>query len=170
MSRLFIENGWNLNCLVPEYRNLDYRDPQVHISHSDIRFAKMVLGRDLTPYEVIFVKSSNGDPTNQIQSLTDLFLNQELNRFVYTTIRYGISEQQSIDVTKMIQTTSLINTTQLQPNTMFTDPYPEKPKALYIYVDQLSKPFVVHELENHFVDSCVYQFDNRNGRHWVKKL
>jgi hypothetical protein len=152
LSQIILSNGWNMDCLVPEYKNLDYVNKKNPIKSDDIRFAKNIIGRDLSPYEVIFIKSEWGDPTNQLASLTNVGLigpESGACKFTCQKVTYGISEKNSRDVTQVIRQLKHVDTNQLQPNTVFGDPYPEQSKNIYIYVDKQAKPFVLRELENH---------------------
>lgn len=162
MSRLVISNGWNIDCLIPEYRHLDYVDSKLQVSGEDIRFAKNILGRDICPYEAIFIKSKWGDPTNQIKSLTELNLNG--HRFPCHRVSYGISESKSIDVTQVIKKHKRVATVDMKPNSLFGDPYPEKPKKLFIYRLNQNKPIILRESENKIIDrNDCYIFDNSDG-------
>jgi hypothetical protein len=60
MSQLILKNNWNINCIVPHYRNQDYRILKKNInepSHiTDVLYKNSFFGRTLTPEEVIFYK------------------------------------------------------------------------------------------------------------------
>jgi len=164
LSQTIVAKGWNINCLVPEYRDLDYRNQVATVSKKDIISAKEILGRDLVPYEVVFIKTNLGDPTNHIASLTDLnWSSGDTIKYICQKITYGTGEKKSIDVTTIVQQLGYINSRQLQPNTLFGDPFPEQAKTLFIYVDKQARPIVLRELENQIVhnNNQMYIFDNR---------
>uniref|UniRef100_A0A6C0BJ63 Uncharacterized protein n=1 Tax=viral metagenome TaxID=1070528 RepID=A0A6C0BJ63_9ZZZZ len=169
LSQLVLSHGWNINCLIPEYRDLDYTKKETTISSYDIRLPKTFLGRDLTPYETIFSKTEWGDPTGQLESLTETGLViTGTQRFICHKVLYGISEKQAIDVTQVLQSLKHINSHQLHPNTVFTDPYPEKAKWLYVYLDQQAKPLVLREYENRILDPRYwYIFDYDAHSLWI---
>ena len=83
MSRLILENGWNLNCLVREMRGLDYRYLLQHPNVSsnptarcgDPLYLNALFGRTLHPYESVFVK------TSRLNSITE----QSLSKAHYNT-------------------------------------------------------------------------------------
>ena len=67
MSTLILENDWRISCLVPEYANpyIDYKNttydhnPTGQIHQGDIVYSgKCCYGRDIHPYEVVFVKTN----------------------------------------------------------------------------------------------------------------
>jgi hypothetical protein len=59
LSQLLLQNNWNINCIVPVYKNLDYRiiKNNINTSSSDVLFKNAFFGRTLQPEEVIFYKS-----------------------------------------------------------------------------------------------------------------
>ena len=60
MSQLILKKGWNINCIVPYYRDLDYRlvKHNINIPHhiSDVVYDNGFFGRTLLPHDVIFYK------------------------------------------------------------------------------------------------------------------
>lgn len=77
LSSMILRNGWNISCLIPEYQKQDYKNMRrmfnVHAyrNFGDIVFpGKVCFGRDIHPYEVIFIKTSRGVSTDEIHSLT----------------------------------------------------------------------------------------------------
>lgn len=66
MSSEILNHGWNINCLIPEYHDLDYRqvkkvfNPATIETCGDYAFHKAgkLFGRTPHPYEVIFIKYS----------------------------------------------------------------------------------------------------------------
>lgn len=67
MSREILNHGWNLNCLIPEYADRDYRNikkifnPDSISTLGDYAFIEpnKLFGRTPHPYEVLFVKNSS---------------------------------------------------------------------------------------------------------------
>lgn len=163
LSVQILAKGWNINCLVQEYKGLDYRNPETKFIKDDIITSKIILGRDLTPYEVIFVKTNFGDPTNQLTSLTDINLHSlGMVKYNCKKVTYGINEKKVIDVTDILRKMKYTNTLRLQPNNIFGDPFPEQSKMIFVYVEKQAKPFILHELENRIVtNNHLYIFDYR---------
>jgi hypothetical protein len=60
MSQYILKNNWNINCIVPYYRNLDYRIISENINKpkeiTDVVYKNSFFGRSLTPEEMIFYK------------------------------------------------------------------------------------------------------------------
>jgi hypothetical protein len=60
MSQLILKNNWNINCIVPHFRDLDYRYIIENINEpkeiSDVVFKNYFFGRSLTPEEMVFYK------------------------------------------------------------------------------------------------------------------
>jgi hypothetical protein len=58
MSQHILEKGWNINCILPEYRNLNYRIENININPTgaDPLHPNAYFGRTLTPEEVVFYK------------------------------------------------------------------------------------------------------------------
>jgi len=61
LSQLAIKNGWNINCILDRYRDLDYREIIKDINptsqEGDPYFNNSYFGRTIQPEEVIFIKS-----------------------------------------------------------------------------------------------------------------
>jgi hypothetical protein len=59
LSQYILENNWNINCIVPEYRDQDYRTlvHNINTGYSDVVMPNGFFGRSLTPEEVIFYKA-----------------------------------------------------------------------------------------------------------------
>jgi hypothetical protein len=59
MSQIIIKNGWNINCILPKYRNLDYREVKTNINPSgcDPYYRGAYFGGTIQPEEVVFYKS-----------------------------------------------------------------------------------------------------------------
>ena len=58
LSQLILKNNWNINCIVPYYKNLDYRKVKKNINKTDydVLYKNAFFGRTLLPTEVIFYK------------------------------------------------------------------------------------------------------------------
>ena len=59
LSQLLIRNGWNINCILPKYRDLDYREVKNNINPSgcDPYYRGTYFGGTIQPEEVVFYKS-----------------------------------------------------------------------------------------------------------------
>lgn len=62
LSQHAILNGWNINCILPKYRGLDYRTIRENINHSapdgDPYSKNRYFGDSIDKYEVIFYKNN----------------------------------------------------------------------------------------------------------------
>lgn len=62
MSQLFLRHGYNINCILHEYQNIDYRKITKDINRSshfgDVCYADAFFGRTLEAHEVIFIKTN----------------------------------------------------------------------------------------------------------------
>jgi len=58
LSQYILKNNWNINCIVPEYRDQDYRtlDHNINTNSSDVLYKNGFFGRSLLPEEVVFYK------------------------------------------------------------------------------------------------------------------
>lgn len=60
LSQYILKNNWNINCIVPHYRNLDYRTLDTNINKpkkiTDVVYKNSFFGRSLTPEEMVFYK------------------------------------------------------------------------------------------------------------------
>lgn len=65
LSQTIIANGWNITCLLPEYRRIDYREPHQEINPSsadgDPCFRGAYCGRSIHPFETVFIKTSRNN-------------------------------------------------------------------------------------------------------------
>jgi hypothetical protein len=79
MSIRVLSKGWNINCLVPEYQNRDYRtlttifNPAANVTEGEIAFTRegTCFGRTIHPYEVLFVKANRGLHLPTVNALTE---------------------------------------------------------------------------------------------------
>lgn len=64
MSQYVLQNGWNINCVLPKYRDIDYRSLDRDInstsSSGDPSFDGSYFGGTYTPYDVVFIKTNRG--------------------------------------------------------------------------------------------------------------
>jgi hypothetical protein len=62
MSQYVLNNGWNINCALPKYRDLDYRTMLADINPTsasgDPSFKGKYFGGTYTPYDVVFIKTN----------------------------------------------------------------------------------------------------------------
>ncbi len=62
LSRILIEQGWNISCLIEPYATLDYRqkviNPNPTALSGDPSFGHAYFGRTLHPYEILFIKTN----------------------------------------------------------------------------------------------------------------
>ena len=67
MSRLIIENGWNIGCLHQVYKDVDFtfKNPQINVQllNDDVMFQEH-LNKNWTLYELVFVKGNRFDGTS----------------------------------------------------------------------------------------------------------
>jgi hypothetical protein len=75
MSKLILEGGWNINCLVKGYRNIEYRGLNTHFNPSNKLGTDIVyegdrcFGREIHPYNVIFMKTNRNVALEAVESL-----------------------------------------------------------------------------------------------------
>ena len=60
MSQLILNNNWNINCILPKYRNYDYRIVKQNFNHGgeDPCHRGSYFGKTIDAYEVIFFKNN----------------------------------------------------------------------------------------------------------------
>lgn len=62
LSQHVLAKGWNINCLAPKYRDIDYRkllkDFNATSANGDANFPGSYFGGTLTPHEIMFVKTN----------------------------------------------------------------------------------------------------------------
>lgn len=62
LSQTIIANGWNISCLLPEYRKIDFREPHGDINPTsadgDPCFKGAYCGRSIHPFETVFIKTN----------------------------------------------------------------------------------------------------------------
>jgi hypothetical protein len=58
LSQEVLSRGWNLNCLVSEYKDIDYRVREKHLNdRSDPCYKNGCFGRTISIYETVFIKT-----------------------------------------------------------------------------------------------------------------
>jgi len=64
MSQHVLNKGWNINCVLPKYKGLDYRTLETDINPTsasgDPSLNGAYFGGTYTPYDVVFVKTNRG--------------------------------------------------------------------------------------------------------------
>jgi hypothetical protein len=91
LSLCLLRNGWNISCLLPEWQNINYslmlkqlveggtyssitinnRTYNGTFYDGDITWpGKLCFGRDIHPYEVVFIKTERGVSSDEIKSLS----------------------------------------------------------------------------------------------------
>jgi hypothetical protein len=62
LSQIALNNGWNINCILSKYKNLDYLNLNTDINSTsrdgDSYFPNTYFGNTINPYEVIFFKNN----------------------------------------------------------------------------------------------------------------
>lgn len=62
MSQYVLQNGWNINCLLPLYQNIDYRKVNSDFNHTsfagDPSFKGAYFGKTYGTHDVIFIKTN----------------------------------------------------------------------------------------------------------------
>ena len=62
LSQLLIKNNWNINCILPKYKNIDYRTLNHDINKTshfgDPYFQDKYFGGTIDKYEAIFYKNN----------------------------------------------------------------------------------------------------------------
>jgi hypothetical protein len=81
MSTLILQNGWNIGSFVKEYNSRDYATLTDTFNHmANCKFGDIVFpgdlcfGRDIHPYEVMFLKTSRNVSSKELRSLTHAFM------------------------------------------------------------------------------------------------
>lgn len=76
LSRVIINSGWNIKCLLPEFNQFDYRagdldDICPDYFLGDTLFEGKYLGRTVHPYEIMFIKTGRGLwPASYLETLS----------------------------------------------------------------------------------------------------
>lgn len=60
LSQMILDKNWNLNCILPRYKNLDYRKltENINTSGTDPYFHNAYFGNTIQPEDVIFFKTN----------------------------------------------------------------------------------------------------------------
>ena len=62
LSQLILRNGWNINCILPKYKGIDYRiitrDINWTTLNGDAYYPGRYFGGSIKPYDVIFIKTN----------------------------------------------------------------------------------------------------------------
>jgi hypothetical protein len=71
------ERGWNMSCLIPEYQGIDYISLKTPVNPYAAQHGgdicspgKTCFGRDVHPYEAVFIKVNDWIPSEAARSLT----------------------------------------------------------------------------------------------------
>jgi len=87
LSMVLLRNGWNISCIIPEFKHIDYvsvlRNLGENESYKNIQIysqkflygdisipGKRCFGRDIHPYESVFIKTNRNFLDDEINSLT----------------------------------------------------------------------------------------------------
>lgn len=62
MSQYVLRNGWNINCILPKYRNIDYRKVKTNFNFSSVdgdpSYCGAYFGESYSHLDVIFIKTN----------------------------------------------------------------------------------------------------------------
>jgi len=62
MSQLLLKNNWNINCILPKYKNIDYRKVKKDINYTSLNgdpyYKNRYFGNTIDKYDVIFFKNN----------------------------------------------------------------------------------------------------------------
>jgi hypothetical protein len=79
LSQLILKKNWNINCILPKYKDLDYRTLTYDINPSNLNgdpgCHNSYFGGTIEPYDVIFIKTNRNISTPIVMSLTDEYEN-----------------------------------------------------------------------------------------------
>jgi len=79
MSKVVLENNWNISCIIPEYQGINYRTIKEDINrtsaNNDPLYKNCCFNRTIHPYEAIFIKMNREISVNEINSLTKYYYN-----------------------------------------------------------------------------------------------
>lgn len=84
MSREIIKAGYNIGCLLQVYKDWDFRNINKNNTYRDINWPKSLLGEDVHPYEIIFMKAN--------RNFNNEWLNHYLNEKLVLTPKIVSSE------------------------------------------------------------------------------
>jgi hypothetical protein len=169
LSTIILNNNWDINCIVKEYSNLDY---------NNILSKPKFDAWKLHPYELIFAKSSWGDPTGDVKGLTQrffdlIYINQKtlIDDIPIKCVKYGINRKNTIDITKKFYDNIFTNINTLNPNKWMGDPYCGIKKKLYFFPKYSSKTINIKETCNKFIVEKKYEYnvDIINNNLYLKK-
>lgn len=158
-SAIILENGYNINCILPKYKDKNYLDIETHNLNNnngyggDPFYNNGYFGKTIDPYEAIFIKT-NRNICYDINHNTNIKL---INVF------YG-KNKNIINVSdKFNNYISIYDIDKINPSETFGDPYQGISKKLFISTDYQSKystnnycQFIFNELNNKFVNYIYY--------------
>jgi hypothetical protein len=90
MSQLILKNGWNINCILSKYKDLDYRTLKTNINTTSVDgdpyYPGAYFGESIEPYDVIFIKTNRNVSPQKIIELTDKYYISNIHTLSTTTI------------------------------------------------------------------------------------
>ena len=130
-----IAGGYNVKCMLQYYKNIDL-SKYIPTSPSGCHLSpNKYFGINVNPYEVVFIKQNRNIEPNIMSKYTEWLLNRKDNIVI---VKYGTSENESIDVTnkikEYIRKNMYIIRTNFNINTILSDPNnTNKFKKLFLY-------------------------------------
>jgi hypothetical protein len=79
VSRAILKRGYSIDCMLPKYQNMDWRDPKNYRWNENLHPSRKgtYFGRSIQPYEVIFHKwFCHGEETVQFETIRDYVAEQ----------------------------------------------------------------------------------------------
>jgi hypothetical protein len=147
-SSWIIHYGFNINCILPLYRNKEYRHGSDRITNSfnslfgDPFHPHHYFNRTINPYEAIFIKTNRDiiyDYTNYYEIYIDIF--QAVYRSKY---------KKNIVTSQLPKIISIGHILNIEPNKLFGDVHPDESKYLII-TDKYGKTHKFEEYAGYFV-------------------
>lgn len=163
LSKLIIENGYNITSMLSAYKNIDFRKNIPHCLQdcaTDHIRPNNYFDININPYEVIFFKTNDDIDLgifakhNEWKLMLERYTRwniKNINFDAISKILYGISENEAIDCTEKIKT-YLSNKLFLDTDFYMGDPYPGKSKKIFIY----SKGKAIDEYNNNLLSNLIF--------------
>lgn len=156
-SKAIVEAGYNIASVLPSYKNIDFRKPIPLYFQKNITYHSAPNGHfgcNINPFEVIFFKTSAGITPQVLQKYTEWNTHKSNLQYIIK-ISYGISPNESVDITQKIKDYLLNNYiiySKYNIHQLIPDPYFGKLKKMFI--NTKNKQIIVNEAAG-FLESNV---------------
>ncbi|AYV83509.1 MAG: hypothetical protein Hyperionvirus7_80 [Hyperionvirus sp.] len=163
-SKVILTAGYNIQSMLFAYDGIDFRkDFKFDKRHNDHCYTRQYFNISINPYEVIFIKATRNIDPLVVQRYTEWQTKSpklaEPKKRGIDKLLYGITESESVDITKKIlsylEMNRIIRTTAKINNIIGFDPNTKQANKIFIYYTNIETPEILNEFRMNISSNII---------------